>query len=39
LEDIRLKDREEIKKIIRGEFKSRHDDLELEVEEDERKRQ
>jgi hypothetical protein len=26
LEDIRLKDREEIKKIIRGEFRSRHDD-------------
>jgi hypothetical protein len=39
LEDIRLKDREEIKKIIRGEFRSKHEDLELEVEEDERKRQ
>lgn len=33
-----MQDRDEIKKIIRGEFKKKHEDLELEVEEDERKR-
>jgi proteasome lid subunit RPN8/RPN11 len=38
LEDVRMQDRDEIKKIIRGEFKKKHEDLELEVEEDERKR-
>lgn len=39
MEDVRIRDREEIKKIIRGEFHHKHEDLELEVEEDERKRQ
>lgn len=27
LEDIKIKDREQIKQIIRGEFRSKHDDI------------
>ena len=34
-----MKDREEIKKIMRGEFWKKHEDLEMEMEEDDRKRQ
>jgi hypothetical protein len=34
LEDIRIKDREEIRKIIRGEFRTRQNEDELDIDED-----
>jgi hypothetical protein len=39
LEDIRIKDREEIRKIIRGEFRSHQHEDDFDVDEDERRRQ
>ena len=39
LEDVRLKDKEQIRKIIRGQFHKKHEDLEIDMEEDEKKRQ
>ena len=39
LEDIKIKDREEIKQIIRGEFRSKHEDIEFQIDEDDKKRQ